>query len=75
MDKSCKNIIEAGVTPAEFDDLFAGDVSLEGYLAEYPKQSWRYRHLSDLAFMRGFEELADYFFEKSGLPRCIDRCD
>ena len=25
MDKSNKNIIEAGITPAEFDDLFAGD--------------------------------------------------
>lgn len=75
MEKSNKNIIEAGITPAEFDDLFAGDVSLDGYLAAFPEQSLRYAHLSDLAAMRGLGEFEDYFFEKSGLPRCIDRCD
>ncbi len=74
MEKSNKNIIEAGVTPAEFDNLFAGDVALSDYLAEFPKQSWRYRHLSDLATMRGLDELADYFHEKSGAPRFVDDC-
>ena len=74
MEKSNKNIIEAGITPAEFDDLFAGDVTLDAYLAEYPKQSWRYHHLSDLAFMRGLDELADYFDKKSGYGMVVDDC-
>lgn len=75
MEKSNKNIIEAGITPAEFDNLFAGDVSFADYLSAFPEQSLRYSHLADLAGMRGLSELEDYFFELSGLPRAIDDCD
>lgn len=74
MDKFNKNIIEAGVTSAEFDDLFAGDVLLDDYLAEFPEQSWRYRHLCDLATMRGLDELSDYFWSKSGMRMAVDDC-
>lgn len=74
MDKSNKTIIEAGVTPAEFDNLFAGDVSLAGYLSEFPEQSLRYSHLADLAAMRGLDALEDYFRGKSGLPMRVDDC-
>lgn len=75
MDKSNKNIIEAGITPAEFDDLFAGDFPMEAYLSEFPSQAHRYGHLSDLAAARGNTELAAYFFKKSGQPLRRDWCD
>ena len=75
MEKSNNTILDAGITPAEFDDLFAGDISLDDYLAEYPKQSWRYGHLADLALLRGDSGLADYFRKKSGAPEMVDRCD
>ena len=75
MDKSTKNIIEAGITPAEFSDLFADDITMEEYLSEYPSQAHRYDHLKYLAIDRGEYELADYYREKSGKPNCIDWCD
>lgn len=75
MKKSNKNIIEAGITPAEFDDLFAGDFPMEAYLSEFPSQTHRYGHLADLAVDRGEWELADYFRRLSGKPKVIDSCD
>lgn len=75
MEKSNKTIFDAGITPAEFDDLFAGDVAWGDYLSEFPRQSWRYGHLADLALLRGDEALAEYFRKKSGLPEMVDRCD
>lgn len=75
MDKSTKNIIEAGITPAEFSVLFADDITMEEYLSEYPSQAHRYGHLEDLAIGRGEYELADYYREKSGRPNYIDWCD
>lgn len=74
MKKSDKNIIEAGITPAEFDNLFADDFPMEAYLSEFPSQAHRYGHLADLAAVRGEDELADYFLEKSGKPKIIDFC-
>lgn len=75
MDKSNKNIIEAGVTPSEFRELFADDFPMEAYLSEFPSQAHRYGHLSDLAIARGDTEMAEYFFKKSGQPRRFDWCD
>lgn len=75
MKKSDKNIIEAGITLAEFDDLFAGDFPVEAYLSEFPSQEHRYGHLADLAAMRGEMELAEYFRDLSGRPKFIDFCD
>ena len=75
MKKMNKNIIEAGITPAEFDDLFAGDFPMEAYLSEFPSQAHRYGHLADLAVNRGEWELAEYFRELSCMPEIIDSCD
>lgn len=75
MKKSNKNIIEAGITPTEFDDLFAGDFPMEAYLSEFPLQAHRYGHLADLAVNRGEWELAEYFRGLSGRPKVIDSCD
>lgn len=75
MEKSNKNIIEAGITPAEFDDLFADDFPMEAYLSEFPSQAHRYGHLADLATARGEDELAAYFLKKSGRPSVVDLCD
>lgn len=75
MDKSNKNIIEAGVTSAEFDALFAGDLAPAEYLAAFPLQSHRYGHLADLAGLRGDDALQEYFFELSELPQSVDSCD
>ncbi len=74
MEKSNKNIIEAGITPAEFDDLFAGDFPVEDYLSEFPSQAHRYGHLADLAANRGDMELAEYFRGLSGRPAVVDSC-
>lgn len=75
MKKTDKNIIEAGITSIEFDDLFAGDITEDTYLLEYPSQTHRYGHLADLASMRGDLELSDYFRVLSGAPKFIDFCD
>ena len=75
MKKADKNIIEAGITPAEFDDLFAGDFPMEAYLSEFPSQDHRYYHLADLAVGRDEWELAEYFRGLSGMPKKIDYCD
>lgn len=74
MNKSCKTILEAGITPNEFDDMFAGDISIDDYLSEYPLQAHRYKHLADLALGRGLDELYAYFLKKSGLPKIVDWC-
>ena len=74
MKKSDKHIIEAGITSIEFDDLFAGDITEEAYLSEYPSQAHRYGHLADLASMRGDFDLADYFRKFSGMPDHVDFC-
>lgn len=75
MDKSNKNILEAGITPTEFDDLFANDITIEEYLTEYPLQAHRYSHLADLAVTRGEKRLAEYFRSLSGKPKFVDWCD
>lgn len=75
MDKTTKNIIEAGITSAEFDDLFADDFPAEDYLLEFPSQAHRYAHLADLALARSDDFLAEYFLKKSGKPSIVDFCD
>lgn len=75
MDKLNKNIIEAGVTPAEFEALFADDITQAEYLNAFPLQSHRYGHLADLAGLRGDDVLQAYFFDLSGLPLVVDSCD
>ena len=75
MKKSDKNIIEAGITPAEFEDIFADDLSMAAYLSKFPSQAHRYGHLYDLALIRGEWEMADYFLDLSGKPFIIDWCD
>lgn len=75
MDKESNNIIEAGITAAEFSALFAGDITPGEYLNEYPLQSWRYGHLADLAAMRRDYELENYFEVQSGRPRAVDWCE
>lgn len=75
MKKSDKNIIEAGITPAEFYGLFADDFPMEAYLSEFPSQAHRYDHLADLAVDRDEWELAEYFRGLSGKPEYIDYCD
>lgn len=73
--KTDENIIEAGVTDAEFEGLFAGEISREDYLSEFPEQSYRYYHLSTIAAGRGDLELSLYFWELSGFPKSVDWCD
>ena len=80
MDKSCKNIIEAGITPKEFIELYEEviinktEVTMDNYLSLVTYQNRRYWDLNDLALLRNDYDLAEYFREKSGMT-FVDWCD
>lgn len=80
MDKSNKNIIEAGITPEEFKQLFADapDITMKNYIEKMVSQSHILYHLAQLADIRGESDIAMYFLKESGwdelLPDIIDDC-
>ena len=74
MDRSCKNIIEAGITLEEFNELYDGEMSKSQYLSSVTDQRRRYWDLKDLALLRNEYDLAEYFRDKSGMS-IVDWCD